>query len=192
MTALAVWTPERPGIERTVDGRRIRMTAFEYEIHVEGLVPVDLLEEFEGVRVTVQPVGTILGGAVADQGALHNLINRMQGLGLELVEVRRLRKGCAAPAQHVTFRAGGWAFRGEDTCMTEWNPHCPVCGRKLRLEGGASTSTSAVVGPQRWRCGAGHVWPAFVSAGRGPRDLFGRNGELGGGAGPTGTRSTAG
>jgi hypothetical protein len=76
-----------------LDGRSITMTAFEYEIQVEGLVPADVLEEFEGLRIVVQPVGTILRGAVADQAALRGMSNRRQGLGLELVEVRRLTKG---------------------------------------------------------------------------------------------------
>ena len=67
------------------------MTAFEYEIQVEGQVPAEVLEELEGVRVAVRPVGTILRGAVPDQAALHGVINRMQSLGLELIEVRRLR-----------------------------------------------------------------------------------------------------
>jgi len=49
-----------------------------------------VLEEIEGAQVTVQPVGTILRGSVADQAALHQMINRLQGLGLELTEVRRL------------------------------------------------------------------------------------------------------
>ena len=35
-----------------------------------------------------RPVGTILRGTVVDQAALHGVINRLQGLGLELVEVR--------------------------------------------------------------------------------------------------------
>jgi len=40
--------------------------------------------------------------------------------------------------------------------MTEWNPHCPACGRKLRLEEGQQTP--AAPEPEHWRCGAGHVW----------------------------------
>jgi hypothetical protein len=49
-----------------------------------------VLEEIEGAQVTVQPVETILRGSVADQAALHRMINQLQGLGLELTEVRRL------------------------------------------------------------------------------------------------------
>jgi hypothetical protein len=69
------------------------MAALDYEIRVLGLVPDDVLEEIENVRATVQPVGTILRGTVVDQAALHGVLNRLQGLGLELVEVRRLLDG---------------------------------------------------------------------------------------------------
>jgi hypothetical protein len=74
------------------------MTALDYEIRVEGLVPAEVLEEIEGVGAAIQPLGTILRGTVADQAALHGVINRLQGLGLELVEVRRLLAGSAATA----------------------------------------------------------------------------------------------
>ena len=74
------------------------MTALDYEIRVEGVVPSDVLAEIDGVRVAIQPLGTILRGTVVDQAALHGVINRLQGLGLELVEVRRLLAGAADTA----------------------------------------------------------------------------------------------
>jgi hypothetical protein len=76
------------------------MTGLDYEIRVTGLVPADVLVEIEDVRVAIQPVGTILRGAVVDQAALHGVINRLQGLGLELVEVRRLVDGPARSCAH--------------------------------------------------------------------------------------------
>ena len=36
------------------------------------------------------PVETVLTGVLADQSALYGVLNRLQSLGLELVEVRRL------------------------------------------------------------------------------------------------------
>lgn len=66
------------------------MRVLAYEIRVTGQVPEDVLEEIEGVQVSLQPVETILRGSVADQAALHQVIARLQGLGLELTEVRRL------------------------------------------------------------------------------------------------------
>ena len=66
------------------------MKVLDYEIRVTGQVPAEVLEEIEGAQVTVQPVETILRGSVSDQAALHRMINQLQGLGLELTEVRRL------------------------------------------------------------------------------------------------------
>jgi len=62
----------------------------EYEIRVSGLVPDSVLAEIEGVQVIVVPVQTVLRGPVVDQAALHGIINRLQRLGLDLIEVRRL------------------------------------------------------------------------------------------------------
>ena len=64
------------------------MTALEYEIRVAGLIPQDVLEEIEG-RYGQSTVATTLRGPVVDQAALHGVINRLQNLGLELIEVRR-------------------------------------------------------------------------------------------------------
>ena len=71
------------------------MAGLDYEIRVEGLIPADVLEEIKGVKVAVQPLETILRGCVVDQAELHGVINRLQGLGLELVEVRRVLTGSA-------------------------------------------------------------------------------------------------
>jgi len=61
-----------------------------YEIRVTGTVPNSVLEEIEDVQVFEQPVESILRGDVEDQSALHRMIDRIQGLGLELIEVRRI------------------------------------------------------------------------------------------------------
>jgi hypothetical protein len=61
-----------------------------YEIRVTGTVPDSVLEEIEDVQVFEQPVESILRGAVEDQAALHRMIDRIQSLGLELIEVRRI------------------------------------------------------------------------------------------------------
>jgi hypothetical protein len=49
-----------------------------------------LLASFEGFDAEVEPVETILRGNVADQAALHGILEQIQSLGLELVEVRRV------------------------------------------------------------------------------------------------------
>lgn len=64
--------------------------SLDYEIRVSGPVPEWVLIETEGLQVVDEPVQTILRGPVADQAALHGIINRLQRLGLELIEVRRV------------------------------------------------------------------------------------------------------
>ena len=66
------------------------MTDVRYEIRVTGTVPSAVLEEIDDVHVFEQPAESILRGAVEDQAALHRMIDRIQGLGLELIEVRRI------------------------------------------------------------------------------------------------------
>lgn len=66
------------------------MVTVDYEIRVSGLVPESLLAEIEGVHAVVEPVQTVLRGPVVDQAALHGIINRLQSLGLDLIEVRRI------------------------------------------------------------------------------------------------------
>jgi hypothetical protein len=60
-----------------------------YEIRVRGRVTDSLLPHFEGLNARVEPVETVLFGKVQDQAALHGLLERIESLGLELVEVRR-------------------------------------------------------------------------------------------------------
>jgi hypothetical protein len=61
-----------------------------YQIRVRGRVSNALLDSFEGMDSEVEPVETVLHGPVRDQAELHGLIDRIQALGLELIEVRRL------------------------------------------------------------------------------------------------------
>jgi hypothetical protein len=68
-----------------------------YEIRVKGRLSDSLLTAFEGMRASVEPVETVLHGPVQDQAALHGLLDRIQSLGLELIEVRRLPDPPAEP-----------------------------------------------------------------------------------------------
>ena len=61
-----------------------------YEIRIRGRVSAAVLETFEEMQSDVEPVETILHGPVRDQAELHAIIERVQSLGLELVELRRL------------------------------------------------------------------------------------------------------
>ena len=61
-----------------------------YEIRIRGRLSDSLLAAFEGLTATVEPVETVLHGPVEDQSSLHGVLDRIQSLGLELVEIRRL------------------------------------------------------------------------------------------------------
>jgi hypothetical protein len=61
-----------------------------YEIHIKGRLSDSVLAAFEGLTATVQPVETVLHGPVQDLSSLHGLLDRIQSLGLELVEIRQL------------------------------------------------------------------------------------------------------
>ncbi|HEV8167202.1 MAG TPA: hypothetical protein VGR74_22635 [Actinomycetota bacterium] len=67
-----------------------------YEIRIKGRLSDSLLAAFEGMNATVETGETVLYGQVRDQAALYGLLDRIQSLGLELVEVRRLPE---APGQ---------------------------------------------------------------------------------------------
>ena len=60
-----------------------------YEIRVKGRLSDSLVAAFEGLTATVEPVETVLHGPIQDQSSLHGLLDRIQSLGLELVEIRR-------------------------------------------------------------------------------------------------------
>ncbi len=61
-----------------------------YEIRVKGRITGALLEHFEDLGAHVQPGGTVLRGKVEDQAALHGLLDRIESVGLELIEVRKI------------------------------------------------------------------------------------------------------
>jgi hypothetical protein len=61
----------------------------EYEVRVLGQIGPAAREAFADVEVEVEPPATVLSGAL-DQAGLHGLLERIQALGLELVDIRRL------------------------------------------------------------------------------------------------------
>jgi hypothetical protein len=66
------------------------MPGASYEIRIRGRVTETLLSSFENMSSALEPVETVLHGPVRDQAELHGLIDRIQALGLELIEIRRL------------------------------------------------------------------------------------------------------
>lgn len=62
----------------------------EYEIRVEGRIGVSRSDWFDGMCITSGPDGTTIAGAVADQSALHGLLDRVHDFGLTVVSVTRV------------------------------------------------------------------------------------------------------
>jgi hypothetical protein len=65
------------------------MSPTTYEIHIKGHVPQDLMAELGDTTQVEVPAETVLLTDVIDQEGLHALIERLQSLGLELLELRR-------------------------------------------------------------------------------------------------------
>lgn len=71
-------TDERPG-----GGR--------YEIRLTGLLDPRWADWFDGLTLSHEKTGvTVLRGAIADQAALHGVLQRVRDLGLPLVSVTPL------------------------------------------------------------------------------------------------------
>ena len=70
----------------------------DYEIHVEGHLGEGWSSRFDGLTIEARldhdgkPI-SVLTGTVADQAALHGLVNRIRDLGLTLLLVRRIDAG---------------------------------------------------------------------------------------------------
>jgi hypothetical protein len=65
----------------------------EYEIHLRGILSDQWMEWFEGMDIHDDGEGnTILTGCVADQSALHGLLEKCRDLGMPLLSVTRLNQ----------------------------------------------------------------------------------------------------
>jgi hypothetical protein len=63
-----------------------------YEIRVVGVLPTEALLDFERLSASVHQVETVVHGPLQDQAALHGLLARLETLGIEVLEVRRLHE----------------------------------------------------------------------------------------------------
>ena len=68
-----------------------------YEIRVSGVLPPEALLDFERLTASVEPVETVVHGSLPDQAALQGLLARLENLGIQVLEVRRLRDGEQPP-----------------------------------------------------------------------------------------------
>jgi hypothetical protein len=66
------------------------MAAATYQVRVSGVIPPELLSDLHDLTVSVEPPETVMHGSLPDQSAVVSLISRIHGLGLRLIEVRRL------------------------------------------------------------------------------------------------------
>ena len=92
-----------------------------YEIRVAGVVPPDVVLDFDDLRISVEPVGTVIHGSLPDQAALYALLARLETYHVQLLEFRRC---------HQTRPA---------------NPSSDVVPRNLQLDG------TVVLSAPTWR-----------------------------------------
>jgi hypothetical protein len=68
-----------------------RSEAGRYEIRIKGRLDAHWAAWFDGLSISQDSDGTtVISGPVADQAALHGVIQRVRDLGLPLVSVTRL------------------------------------------------------------------------------------------------------
>lgn len=60
-----------------------------YEIRVDGEVPSDVFENFEGLTWIARSMHTTVRADLADPAALYGLLTSLRRAGLVLLEVRR-------------------------------------------------------------------------------------------------------
>ena len=61
-----------------------------YEIRVRGHLGQTVLRGFAELQAETDGEDTVLVGSLRDQAALHGVLAQIEGLGLELLEVRRV------------------------------------------------------------------------------------------------------
>lgn len=65
------------------------MSRATYEIRAIGEVSPQVLEDFAGVRVTVDVAGSTIRADLADEAELHGVLQALRRGGFVLAEVRR-------------------------------------------------------------------------------------------------------
>ena len=61
-----------------------------YEIRVRGHLGTSMLRAFLPLAAATRGEDTLLTGCLSDQAAVYGVIARLEALGLELLELRRL------------------------------------------------------------------------------------------------------
>jgi len=60
-----------------------------YEIRVAGVLPREVLLDFDQLTASVEPVETVVHGPLRDQAALNALLARLETFGVEILLIRR-------------------------------------------------------------------------------------------------------
>jgi hypothetical protein len=83
------------------------MRAQLYELRVRGPVSDELLREIGALEVVEEVPLTILRTDATDQSGLHGMLQRLESLGLELVEVRTVPEPHLVDENHGGDAPGG-------------------------------------------------------------------------------------
>jgi hypothetical protein len=75
-----------------------------YQICVQGRLTERLAAALEGMTLHAGAVNTVFTGEVKDQSQLYGLLDRVQGLGLELISVLPLTEAGRATDEDQTAR----------------------------------------------------------------------------------------
>jgi hypothetical protein len=70
---------------------------FLYQFRVNGLLGPTLLTAFPALRPEQQGAETVLTGLLPDTAALYGVLAEFEALGLELLEVRKVRAPASDP-----------------------------------------------------------------------------------------------
>jgi hypothetical protein len=101
------------------------VTAY-YEIRVDGMLPPEVLLDFEWLSAHQAPVETVLHGPLPDQAALAAFLARLEEFGVNVIEIRRLResgstvRGLAARFRRPVTRP----LRSVETCRLAGSSAC--------------------------------------------------------------------
>jgi len=71
--------------------RAIDVNVF-YEIIVLGVIDQTWSDWFDGFSISTSDENTLLHGEVIDQAALLGLLNKIHGLGLTLISIKRINR----------------------------------------------------------------------------------------------------
>ncbi len=128
-----------------------------YEITFAGEAGAVVLAEFDDCEVRVSAGTTTLRRELADQGALHGLIQRIAGFGLDLIDVSVVPP--SADIRYDTSTCHQAQFRPSNGMMTEGSPdqRGPVDYVVVEFPAGASSFTGEMAAELRALADSGTI-----------------------------------